>query len=224
METSRSQRRKSERKQSKKMRKSKFETYYNNYIKNKGLTNVNFTMETAKRILESSDVSKKDAWLLFKITNHVDRFSTGSVDDYLIKTANIPEYASLFSKSPQNQNVSEHTQLKYLKENGINVKNLGNSAMKLDGVPKTIDYVINGEWLTIAKVTWQMGGHQSNVIDEIKNTLNTVLNNHLDKKFLFLLDGDTWYNYGDVMKNNLKEFENERIIVTTSDEIINYKL
>jgi len=205
-----------------------YEDYFKEYNKGIGLLNVHSTMDTAKRILESNKVHKNDKWLYTKIENHVNRFSVGTTKDYLISTSTNSEIASLFSKNPQNQNVSEYTQLEYLRKEGIKVKNLGNSAMKLEGVLKTIDFVINDSndesWLTVAKVTWQMGGHQSNVIDEIKDTLKVVSKNHLDKKFLFLLDGDTWYNYGNVMKNELKKFETDRIIVTTSDEIASYKL
>jgi hypothetical protein len=196
---------------------SKFNTYdefYAEYVRVKGIENVRDCMYAA-----SNPQLKKSKWIIEKIENHIKRFSsTETIEKWLHRTATDEMLASLFAKQPQNQNTSETTQKMFNESRGISIEKLPNSKLKIDGFKKTIDYIINGnkQWLTVGKVTNSGGGHQDNVVDEIRDTLIVASKNHFDMNFIFLLDGNRWNKE---TMSELKEFESERIIISTSDNL-----
>lgn len=159
--------------------------------------------------IEDNDIPED---VIKKVKNQIDRARlTDTVDDFIeeIRTSKI--LASYICISPGRQNISENLQLKFLKEKEVVIKNLGNNAVRFDGVECSMDYqsIKYPKRYFIAKVCNGSGGSQSAVVREIERSLSHVKNNHLNNEFYALLDG-TRFDV-DTMNTLREEFETDRI-------------
>ena len=183
--------------------------YFDNKSKIQGRNNVIEVVEATRN---------REEWVLKKVRSHLNRFGLDAEEFDTILSLIIENklFASMFAKKPNNQNISESTQLSYLKSKGFDVQNLGNDSLRYKGLDKSIDFIYN-DFNVIAKVCNSRGGHQDNVVLEIEHAIDFLSNNLMDKKFIFLLDGT---RFDDQTIKELNEKSSERIILTNCDKFI----
>jgi hypothetical protein len=201
----RKQRRAMEAKAKKGDKMMKFEEYYANKQQVYCVIGLKEVREAAANCLsgkktKTGKVPKEQKDLLVKINNHIKRFGL-NVDsgDILHKILKDEVVASFLQKSPTKQNLSEHSQLGFLKdERGyLNMESLpsdGCGSWRLvDGklikdkkkkeveksykhkvITKSVDYICQDEMI-FAKYTTGYGGHQDNQYIDVKIFLSQAI-------------------------------------------------
>ena len=150
-------------------------------------------------------------YLKKKIDNQIYRAMLPvTFDEFLIEIKDSEILASYICKPPSKQNDSERLQLKFLKEKEIDLKNLGNNAVRFNGVECSMDFQSKKfpKRYFIAKVCIGRGGAQNGVFREVYRSLEFLKENHLDYEFYALVDGDRFDDLSE-----LKQFETDRVKV-----------
>lgn len=216
-----------------------YESYYNQCKYEKNVKNESELIKTAENCLKNiiGDEEKK---LISKINNSIQRGEilnlnlSSILNDILVKN---PYALARYKKDPTRQNISEVCQINYIynykkfdfKKHSDDLRFTKDGTKIVDkkipgAVSKSFDYnfkLKNGEIaLGMGKTTFNLGGHQDNVEEEIilflerMNSYNRF--NDTPKKFFVLVDGDYWT---DSIINKLKRFETDEIKVFTSNNI-----
>lgn len=183
----------------------KFEEYY--AIRQRDYCDIGLkeVRETASSCLsdkktKTGKVPKEQKDLLVKINNHIKRFGLNADSgDILHKILKDEVVASFLQKSPTKQNLSEHSQLGFLKdERGyLNMKKLPadgdgswrfvddefvkgrkkkevEKSCKHKVITKSVDYICQDEMI-FAKYTTGYGGHQDNQYNDVKMFLSQAI-------------------------------------------------
>ena len=155
-------------------------------------------------------------YLIKKINNQIKRaLLSVSFEDFCTEITESEVLASYVCKPPSKQNDSEKLQLKFLKEKNVILKNLGNDAVRFDGVECSMDFqsIKFPKRYFIGKVCIGQGGAQNSTYREVKRSLEFLQDNHIEFEFYALVDGSRFDDLSE-----LKKFENNRVKVMSCND------
>jgi hypothetical protein len=216
-----------------------FLEFYREFSVAQATRNIQECSKEAKRILEEEETTKEGKKLLKKIQNYLDRTGLQMRVASVLKQITENELvASQFSKDPIRQNISERTQMEFLKLKGIEITKLAGASdqawrfLKGTGIltqtnkskntTHSLDFErVGSEWhdFIMGKTTIGEGGIQNHQREEMVEILKEmelyISKNDDNKRFVLLLDGDH-YNLEDLRELT----SSNRILITDSNEYV----